>query len=387
MFWGFAVTMLVVATLPLLRHAQTRTSSRKPTSTKDLYQQRLAELEEDAAITALDPAELSAAREDLARNLLAETKPATARSYTRDEKIGLGVRVLLVLLVSSVSVASYWRFGTPELATTQTAAPTSMAAAIAALEQRVAHTPEDHQSRAMLAQAYAASGDYAKAATTWEAVLDIVGEVPAALLQYADALAMNNDGSLSGRPRELVMRVLAIDPDNIDALALAGLAAAEADEGDEALTLLGRARDLSVASDRPIAALEQVIARLTPTAETNAEGMELVQVRVDLAPELRAGVKHGAVLYVIARDVDRPAPLAVVRRALPTQWPTLFTLSDRDSMQASQVLSAAERVDIVARIAIDGMPIAKSGDLEGQASAIKMGDIPSVDIVIDRVIP
>ena len=110
----------------------------------------------------------------------------------------------------------------------------------------------------------------------------------------------------------------------------------------------------------------------------------IVQVEID--PALRERVPAGAPLFVLARPPDEPGPpLAVVRRSAG-EVPFEVTLSDSDAMMANRVISGFESVEIVARIALSGGPVAQSGDLYG-AATIERSGADRVRIVIAQVYP
>ena len=54
------------------------------------------------------------------------------------------------------------------------------------------------------------------------------------MLLYADALANTNDKNLIGRPSELIAKALILEPDNMEALWLGGMAKAQSGEDQAA---------------------------------------------------------------------------------------------------------------------------------------------------------
>jgi cytochrome c-type biogenesis protein CcmH len=71
---------------------------------------------------------------------------------------------------------------------------------------------------------------FADAAASYEKALATTPKVaadPGVWCEYADALGMAQGGALAGRPRELVMRALTLDPAHPKALEMAGSAAFE----------------------------------------------------------------------------------------------------------------------------------------------------------------
>jgi cytochrome c-type biogenesis protein CcmH len=101
------------------------------------------------------------------------------------------------------------------------------------LVRHLERSPRDDRSWVLLARMDFNADRFADAATEYERALAIGAKVardPAVWCEYADALGMTQDGSLAGKPRELVMRALAQSPRHPKALEMAGSAAFEAGE-------------------------------------------------------------------------------------------------------------------------------------------------------------
>lgn len=96
----------------------------------------------------------------------------------------------------------------------------------------------DGRAWMLLARADFAANRYASAAESYaQAVAGSanVARDPQAWCEYADALGMARGGSLEGKPRELIMRALAIDPNHPRALEMAGSAALDEDDAAAAV--------------------------------------------------------------------------------------------------------------------------------------------------------
>ncbi|TVS14935.1 MAG: c-type cytochrome biogenesis protein CcmI [Gammaproteobacteria bacterium] len=110
-----------------------------------------------------------------------------------------------------------------------------------------------------------------------------------------------------------------------------------------------------------------------------------VQALVEVSPEV--GVPPGSTLYVFALEVDGPpAPLAVSRHRAD-ELPLLVALDDSMTMTPERPLSAASRVQIIARVSADGGVAARPGDLEGVSVTLDPRNSSRVvNVLIDRVI-
>jgi cytochrome c-type biogenesis protein CcmH len=101
------------------------------------------------------------------------------------------------------------------------------------LTAHLARNPRDGRSWILLARMDLSEDRFAQAADAFARALAAdprVGKDPGIWCEYADALGMAQGGTLAGRPRELVLQALALDPAHPKALELAGSAAYEARE-------------------------------------------------------------------------------------------------------------------------------------------------------------
>lgn len=99
-------------------------------------------------------------------------------------------------------------------------------------------TPRDARGWVIYARLRAETDDYADAAQAYERALALPSKVardPTVWCEFADALGMMQGGRLAGRPRELIDRALALNPNHPKALEMAG--SAEFGQGDYASAL------------------------------------------------------------------------------------------------------------------------------------------------------
>jgi cytochrome c-type biogenesis protein CcmH len=109
-----------------------------------------------------------------------------------------------------------------------------------------------------------------------------------------------------------------------------------------------------------------------------------VTVQVTVSPAVQSGIKAGAPLFVFVRDAAGGPPLAVVRRSV-ADLPLTVRISDADVMMPGRSLAGVSRAAVTARVANGGDPVAKPGDVYGEAEwSPASGD--SVAVVIDRVV-
>lgn len=111
-------------------------------------------------------------------------------------------------------------------------------AQIPRLEAHLERSPRDGRGWVMLARLQFASDRFEPAASAYEKALAVsrkVAQDPLVWCELADALAMAQGGSLTGRPREMIDKALGLNGSHPRALEMAGSAAYEAREYDRAL--------------------------------------------------------------------------------------------------------------------------------------------------------
>lgn len=212
-----------------------------------VLRQQLDELAQERAQGRLGEGDYVMACEELRRRLLADTTVASA-----DLSAGLGTaavparRAVLaaVAVLPVAALALYLAAGHPQLLqVTEEMSPTQGTVARGALapgvlpqatleqlQQHVAGTPNDARAWVLLARARLEADHFAEAGAAYARAVALSPKVardPQIWCEWADAEALQQ-GSLGGRPLELVTRALALDPQHARALDLAGSAAVEA---------------------------------------------------------------------------------------------------------------------------------------------------------------
>ena len=415
LWWIIAALLLCVVTYIALSGARLRAAPAETAA--QIYGARHAELLQDFAQGSLGAEARTAIETELARNALREVPPqAQHPQRAQGRLLALGA---LAVILSAVAVPVYLRLGMPQL--TNGAAPIEVSAGTrpsisemtAQLQQRIALAPQDPEPRLWLARLYVSTERYPDAVEQYAAVLKMVGEDPAVLVQYADTLAMINGGRLTGPPAALIQRALQAAPEHPTALWLAGLAAREAGNGAQALGYLQRARVASLAADQPTTDLDEQIAALAaelPTAANSgtagnssaansstansapanspaAAASPRLTVEVQLDAALAGRIGPNAVLFVLAKQVaGMPMPLAV-KRLPAANFPLTVVLDDSLAMSPAARLSSASVVDVVARISQAGQPVAASGDLQGKIANLSVGPDVHLRVNITEVVP
>jgi cytochrome c-type biogenesis protein CcmH len=101
------------------------------------------------------------------------------------------------------------------------------AADVRRLRAHLEQQPRDARAWVIFARLQAETDHFAEAAQAYEKALALPSKVArdaAVWCEFADALGMTQGGSLAGRPRELIDRALALNPNHPKALEMAGSA-------------------------------------------------------------------------------------------------------------------------------------------------------------------
>jgi len=273
---------------------------------------------------------------------------------------------------------------------------------VAQLARRLEHDPTDLNGWLMLGRSYTALQEYPLAVRAFGRAVQLSdGKNAEALSGEAEALALSDESELDGRAGRLFEQALALEPDSGKALFFGAAVAAR--RGDLPLARQRFAKLLSLNPpeairpmiEQQIAAIDQKLAGGTPTSAAAVQqgrspgaasvaGAPTVRVNVTLAPSL-ASAAGAAPLFVFVRDPAQGGPPLAVKR-LESHFPQSVALSPADSMVPGRAFAAGQSVQVVARIARSGTPIAVSGDPFGEVT-YRVGQDGLVSLVINRLTP
>ena len=254
--------------------------------------------------------------------------------------------------------------------------------------KQVKTSPKDTGSWAMLAHSYEMLGKFAEAAKAYARLAALLPKDAQVLSDYADALAVANGRQLRGEPSELIGKALAIDPKNVKALVLAGSAALERSDYEEAIGYWERARvasaDVSLKAqidtsiDNARLAAKGIAAKGAASAAGDgsaptAGASSRVSGRVILSDDLVGKASPEATVFIFARPVSGSRmPVALLRRKV-SDLPTDFVLDDSNSMVRDVKLSQLTTVVIGARISKRGDVMPQAGDMQGWSAPVSIG--------------
>lgn len=259
------------------------------------------------------------------------------------------------------------------------------------LEKQSKNETDNIETWSMLYQAYKVIKNYPKAIFAAENMNRILPDDPNILLRYADAIALNNGGSLYGKPITLIERALKIDPENKYALWLIGIANSELGEYQTALNfwnkLLPKLKN-DPESEKQLLKMIDVARSKTNhnNSEKNHEDTDKIEIIVDvlISSELEKELDPNDILFIYAKSLTGlKAPLAVVRKTA-TGFPIRVILDDSKKVMSSYMLSEHKEVNITGRISKSGTAMAKAGDLIGKLYSVSTSEKKPIKLLISE---
>ncbi|NVZ31529.1 c-type cytochrome biogenesis protein CcmI [Pseudomonas sp. A4002] len=393
-FWLAAGLLLLIALsfllIPVLRGRRAQREEDRTALNVALYQERVAELQTQQTEGVLDAAQLDSGRAEAARELLADTEGV---EKPRESRLGKPLPLLAAFLVPVLGVALYLHYGASdkvELTREFSQPPVSMEDMTRRLERAAAAQPDSPEGLYFLGRAYMAQDRSADAAKIFERTVALAGRQPELLGQWAQAQYFADNKQWSPKVQALTDEALKLDPKEVTSLGLLGIAAFEGQRYQEAIDYWNRLLAQLPPDDNSRAALQGGIDRAAEKLKESGGSVapvkaeKQIQVRVDLAADVKAKALPTDSVFIFARAVKGPpAPLAA-KRVTVADLPITVELSDSDAMMPQLKLSNFPEVQLVARISRAGVPtagewIGRSQPLASSTTALQQLTIDSPD--------
>ncbi len=436
-FWVVAGILTIGALLfilpTLLRKGNNRTGIIRKAANVSIYRDQLVELESDLRSDVLSKDQYEQSKRELQQRMLQdvpEGESMTSTVMASGNRSNVATITVMVLAIPLLAVSLYLWLGntkglTPQPAPeqmpiTEEAGHQNFSSVLDSLIARLRDQPDDLEGWIMLGRTYAIMQRFNEAKIAYERVLALSPESSELLVDYADIVAMTNDGSLLGKPMELISRALSLDPNNPKALALAGTAAFEQKNFKQAAVYwekllvhippesklaqsvkdsIVEAKSLATgkgtamaemqtqtpsSQNTPPAADKSVVAG-AGAAPVAAAGNTLSGT-VTLSPALAGKVSPDDTLFIFARAKEGPPMPRAISVKKVRDLPASFLLTDGMGARPDLKISNVPQLIISARITKSGKAMPESGDLQGFSQTVKPGD-SNINIVIDRQIP
>ena len=406
MLFLFVVGVLVLVAfgfiLPPLWRKQALPTADLDQRNVQIARQRLAELKENLRSGGLSQAQYDEQLADLEQALSDDLDIKSNLSAASGQS--RWVVYVLVLVVPVLAGSLYWTLGNYQAAShsaEMAADPDALKQAevikmVEGLAAKMKANPDDAQGWLMLGRSYRVLEQYAKAVDAFAHAYQLLGDQAEVMLLYADTLGFANDKNLTGKPAELIFKALALEPDNMNALWLGGMAKAQQGDTAAAITLWKKLDGLlppGSESQQEIQGLLAKIASEAPPAAAQPEAAPAanvpgitVAVQVSLAPELQKLVSPGDTVFVYAQALSGPKmPLAIVRKQV-ADLPLTVSLDDTMAMMPNMKLSNFAEVKLLARISKSGNAMSQPGDMIGAIDQVAISDKNSHTIIINGLV-
>ena len=365
-----------------------------------IYRDQLAELELDRASGQLAEADYKEAQDELQQRLLDD---ASGDGVNTAIATGRGTWIALLVLLPLFGGGLYATLGNPQASLTvaqqERHEMASMESLVEKLAQRLAKNPDDPQGWSMLSRSYASMGRWDDAERAFLRIGPSIEKDPQLLASLAELLVQKTNGDFSGRPRELLVKALTLDPGNMLALFLSGSDAMQSQRWADALAywekLMPKLEPGSEDAQSIQSGIDEARAKMGSTAGSAAKQGAVkatgasISARIELAPALRDKAKPDDTVFIFARAAQGPRMPLAAKRVRVADLPLDITLDDSMAMTADLKISSFPEVLVEARISRSGNAIPASGDLSGKSAAVKPGakGVKGVKVSIDQVIP
>ena len=418
MFWIINAVLIVIALaflLPsLLRNKKPLQDNRREQNIF-IANEQLQELETRFEQGEIGSSDYQSTRDELEQALFSDVSDSdddqtdiTANSSTGKPWLS---SAFIALLIPAIAIPVYLAVGnsvfTTQLDSKQALAQASdsdvpkkadgspdIDAMLATLQQKMDANPNNVEGWIMLGRSYMTLKRFPDAVKSYEQAYKLEPKSINIMMSLADSLAMKNNGEIAGRPSELIEKALELDPNNLTALWLGGMAARQQKQYQTAierwtkvLPLISDAnekKEVNSLIDEAKKLLTPDQLSAMPVAEVATTSNKEIIVKVSISDEIRKTVKPSDTVFVYAKAMNGPAmPLAAAKITVK-DLPAEIALNDDMAMVPNMKISSFEKVIVGARVSKSGQATAQNGDLFAEKSSIQAGD--EVSLIIDSLI-
>ena len=425
--------LLVVAVLALLVWSLWRRPAAAPVDVHEqanaqVYRDQSADLARELSLGHMSEAEHAQALEELKWRLrddsLSSPGVVTAGATDKPRKTVLA----LCLMLPVCAVLLYGSLGTPlgldpaalarsapDEGPNATVTPEKIAQMVGQLERRLQDEPNNVDAWVMLARLQRSQEKFAASDKSFAKALSLTPDDDLAI-ERAEVLAQIQGGDFSGEPWAVINRVLKANPNQNNALLLAGSASFAEGRFAQAIQYWERVRASLPPQSEDLNALDSALAQarerlapgrasaqlpdlgrasaqLPPAVSTSAQPPSAASAvparisgRVSLAPELAAQTSPGDTVFIYATPAQGGRmPLAIVRTTVAA-LPFDFVLDDSQAMGPQTKLSSAGEVVLKARISKTGQAMPQPGEFGVSIGPIK-NQTNQVSLVIRGPMP
>ena len=373
-FWIYATLLLLAALFlllwPVLRGRKDQAEEDRTALNIALYEEHIAELEEQHANGALSADQLAEGRLEADRELLDDTDVGRPKQSV---SLGNALPLIVALLLPIAGLGLYFHWGASDkVALTLSLAeqPKTVEEMIQRLEDTVRVQPESVDAWYFLARTYMGEKRPKDAAHAYEKTIELVGRQPDLLGQWAQALYFSNGNQWTANIKDLVDEALSQDPNEATSLGLVGIAAFESQRFQDAIdawTQLSKGLDPQDPSYQAIQTgidrARSSLAEMPQSADTAVEIATDVPAAVNdfkllidvaLSDELAKQTAATDTVFIFARPESGPPMPLAAKRLTVADLPASIALTDADSLLPDLKLSSIGRLKLQASISSTG---------------------------------
>jgi cytochrome c-type biogenesis protein CcmH len=378
-----------------------------------VYRDQSADLAREHALGHLNDAEYAQAQEELKLRLRDDwvSGPVQAHGGVTHRPRKTVLALCLMLPVCAVLLYGAWGSpmgldpaalarSAPDEGPNATVTPEKIAQMVGQLERRLQDEPNNVDAWVMLARLQRSQEKFPASEKSFAKALTLTPDDDLAV-ERAEVVAQVQGGDFSGEPWAVINRILKANPNQNNALLLAGSASFSEGRFAQAIQYWERVRASLPPQSEDINALDSALAqareRLAPgraSAQLPDSGRASAQSpdtggisaqpasppsvsnariagRVSLAPELVTQTSPSDTVFIYATPAQGGRmPLAIVRTTVAA-LPFDFVLDDSQAMGPQSKLSSASEVVLKARISKTGQAMAQPGELGVSLGPIK----------------
>lgn len=357
--------------------------------------ERLEELDGQLKNATISATDYEALKLEIEKTLAHDLDIANSETQRQQDAPRRSNKVTISALIIAIPISAfgfYMLAGTPEALnikakTVPQMSPEQVNTAIDEIEQRLASNPDDLEAWKVVARTYLALGLFSKAENAYEQVLRLEGPSAQTYAAIADAIGLKEQGQIIDTSMSFAMKALELNPNNRQALWLAGLGSAQRGNMPDARLYWGRLVPLLDSVPQQQQELKDIIAQSyqesgdRPPVERAPEGLK---VSVSISPEILALSEPNDTVFVFVKAKQGPpAPLAAKKIRVSDLPLTLF-MNDSDAMIEQLSISKFEDVVVSARLSKSGQATPQGGDFESNPVDSKNNSTKEIKIEISK---
>lgn len=395
---ALAILLIAAVLLMVLVRRQQNITYSIQASNRQLYEARLAELEDERKEGSLNDSEYHAAIMELKKLFVAENSQDDA--VIQEKPAGMLVPVLSlvsIVLVLYFVVGESWQQQRhanqaveqlPSLAErimgesgSQHASNEEIETFALGLRQQLNDRP-DAGAWMLYGRVMMQMRQIEQAVDAFERSLSLDPERVSTLITHAQALIMVGSDNDLARAAHNIRIVLEKQPMNAEALGLLGIIAYERGDYEQASQAWSMALELLSEDDPRFAAIQS---SLEDVEQRLSGDLVYITVTVNISDELRNEMPPAANLFVFVRDPDGlRAPAAVIRQSV-SDLPVTLTLSEDDAMVEGHTLATIQSWLVGARLTTSDTIDIRPGVMEARPLLIETESGQQIQLTISEM--